>query len=247
MFHDGFVYYVGYGLDQKKKQFSKKTHNLAKQKQFWLSTLAIKKNQACPAATVTSCTVAFNRLAPLHVDPNLGPSHLTAVGRFAGGELWLADTDPSGRAEPLQNRWLTFLASVPHRTLPFTGCRGYVTFYVDRAAPRADAATYAALSQLGVPLPTSSTLLAWQGEARDVGPPKVRLATARAKWRLFAAGRSSGLSRALRVASGTWVCRGCRKWGRWTSRPRAWCSTTCRRHQARALPHSQHAKRQTPT
>ena len=203
--------------------------------------------QACPTAAATSCTVAFNRLAPLHVDRNLGPSHLTAVGCFAGGELWLADTGLTGRAEPLQLRWLSFHASAPHRTLPFTGCRGYVTFYVDRTAPRADATTNAALTQLGVPLPSAPALLAWQAEARAVGPLSARLATALPKWHAFCANRPPGLTHSLRVASGTWVCRGCRQWGRWSGRPKAWCSKACRARQTRALSRPSLSKRQTTT
>ena len=166
---------------------------------------------------------------------------------YAGGELWLADTGPTGRAEPLQLRWLSFHASAPHRTLPFTGCGGYVTFYVDRTAPRADATTNAALTQLGVPLPSAPALLAWQAEARAVGPLSARLATALSKWRAFCANRPPGLTHSLRVASGTWVCRGCRQWGRWSGRPKAWCSKVCRARQTRALSRPNLAKWQTTT
>ena len=202
--------------------------------------------QARPEATATSCTVAFNRLAPLHVDRNLGPSCLTAVGRFAGGELWLADASPSGRTAPLQNQWLSFLASTPHRTLPFTGCRGYVTFYVDRSAPRTSEDTKAALTRLGVPFPEPAALQSWQTAARALAPPKVRLAAAQAKWSSFAASRPLGFAKALTTASGTWVCRGCRSWGRWTRRSKAWCSRACRLRTARALARPQQATRQTP-
>jgi hypothetical protein len=89
----------------------------------------------CPEAVATSCTVAFNRLAPLHCDRNLGPSYLTAVGAFTGGGLWVAD-GRRGRVLRTNGRWNTFSAAVPHRTLPFSGCRGYVTFYCDRSASR---------------------------------------------------------------------------------------------------------------
>ena len=36
-----------------------------------------------PGAQVTSCTVAFNRMSPLHVDRNIGLSYLTGVGDVA--------------------------------------------------------------------------------------------------------------------------------------------------------------------
>ena len=47
--------------------------------------------QRFPGAASTSCTVAFNRQAPLHTDKNnIGAYYLTCLGRFAGGALCLS-------------------------------------------------------------------------------------------------------------------------------------------------------------
>ena len=44
-----------------------------------------------PCAVASSCTVAFHRLAPLHIDcANMGLSYVAALGSSAGGNLWVA-------------------------------------------------------------------------------------------------------------------------------------------------------------
>ena len=62
-----------------------------------------------PQATASSCTIAFNRLATLHVDKgNIGLSHLTCLGDFTGGELWVAGRRQASVLQLQSHRFLCF-------------------------------------------------------------------------------------------------------------------------------------------
>ena len=219
---------------------SKVSQNKPRLTRFFFNWL----RQAQPGATATSCTVAFNRLAPLHVDRNLGESHLTAVGDFTGGHLWTSSGN-NGSLLQARHKWVVFDAAVPHRTMPFDGCRAYVTFYTDRSALRMGKKVRASLRGLGVPVPSAAAMLQSTAKAKKVAPHKRRMVEADAKWEAYVATRP-GLAEKVGKASGSWVCKGCGDFGRWSgssAATKSWCSNACRQKSFKPIRQAGQRKR----
>ena len=197
-----------------------------------------------PEAVASSCTVAFHRLAPLHIDcANMGLSYVAALGSSAGGNLWVA--------QPLAARGVTvnvtedlceFDALVMHTTLPCEGPRYYISFYCHRAAARTPAALRSRLVELSVPLPSamncSATLLA----ARQRLPLHQRKADGMAQWaaylRALAADARNAAVASQQRKGGSWVCMRCHTFGPLAPRggnPRNYCSRGCENKQKRSI------------
>ena len=183
-----------------------------------------------PGAQVTSCTVVFNRMSPLHVDRNIGLSYLTGVGDFSGGGLWVATPERSkGSVLNLKNKWSEFDPAVPHRTLPFRGVRGYITFYIDKSAVRMSDQVRRKLAELQVPVPTVSDARRLKSEHGNSEPEKKRLIEGEARWSKFLDDKGQSFAQRCATSSGSWVCFQCRKWGRWSHHHKKWCSSACRK------------------
>ena len=117
-----------------------------------------------PYAVASSCTVAWHRRAPLHIDgSNIGLSYVAALHCLSGGDLWTA--------HPFGDHGLVLRATAElcefdslqlHTTLPFEGSRCYVSYYCHKSAARVPALLRNSLLQLRVPLPTQAECGAMQ-------------------------------------------------------------------------------------
>ena len=81
----------------------------------------------------TSIQVNKNYASALHVDGNNnGASKIIGLGDFSGGGLWA-----SGKgALDCRNKWHEFDGNLPHCTLPFTGTRYTLIYFVQVSARR---------------------------------------------------------------------------------------------------------------
>ena len=196
---------------------------------------------AWPGALATHLTVSFNRLAPLHTDElNRGPSYLTAIGSFENGGLWVTDPENlDGEGKVLQldaGQWHSFNSLLPHRTLPFSGERAYVTFYCHSTSRFIGQGLREKLLKLEVPCPTRVQLKPLlHGHPL---PLKQRMAMAIAQFARHPqqASLESGSHR-----SRNYICRSCRAFGRDADfgQPRKYCKSnyhTCRtRHRRKEV------------
>lgn len=191
----------------------------------------------CPLSRATSVTVAWHRMAPLHMDlSNLGLSYVAALGCRSGGQLWVADGTPAGTALDVTSGIVEFSSLMPHRTLRFAGSRCYISFYTHHSVLRVQRHVRRQLCNLGVPAPTRAEALAMAQQRRLLPPPRVRAAAAQNAWRVFAAACPSLVPRSAssehRLCS--WVCRHCGNFGLHVrGQPRRWCGATCRKRAQR--------------
>ena len=189
-----------------------------------------------PNAVASSCTIAFHRLAPLHVDrANMGLSYVAALGSSAGGNLWVAQPSAAqGIRLNVTKDFCEFDSMVMHTTLPFEGSRYYISFYSHRAAARMPAALRSRLVELSVPLPSAKDCRAMLLEAQRRLPLRQRKADGMAKWaayrRALAPDARSAVVASQQRKGGSWVCMRCRTFGplqRSGGRQRRYCSRFC--------------------
>ena len=192
-----------------------------------------------PHAVCTSVTVAWHRMAPLHLDGmNIGLSHLTAIGAFSGGGLWVASGGDGTTLEMTSGEeaggtlaWHIFNPLLPHLTLPFEGDRAYLSFYTHQSVSRLKAPARRELLSLGIPLPSTEQVRDMQRERESLnrlcGPQeRMRQATALVRRLGLADIRSKGMHKSC-----SWVCRHCGRFGRHVKgQPRRFCNAT---HQTR--------------
>ena len=185
-----------------------------------------------PGATATSCTIAFNRQAPLHVDKNnIGASYLTCLGRFTGGALWVSGERRARTLALSRRQWHKFDSRWPHCGSHFRGERCYVSFYTHKAILRTAAAQKAVLRRLGVPLPTQAAARACF-RAAFAADSRARWALANVQW----ASAGVALERpALEHWPSSWICWECGAFGSNTGfgRPRLHCCRNCKQQAYR--------------
>ena len=185
-----------------------------------------------PGATATSCTIACNRQAPLHVDKNnIGASYLTCLGRFTGGALWVSGERRARTLALSRRQWHKFDSRWPHCGSHFRGERCYVSFYTHKAILRTAAAQKAELRRLGVPLPTQAAARACFRAAFAVNS-RARWALANIQW----ASAGVALERpALEHRPSSWICWECGAFGSNTGfgRPRLHCCRNCKQQAYR--------------
>jgi hypothetical protein len=177
-----------------------------------------------PRATASSCTVAFNRLAALHVDKrNVGVSHLTCLDDFSGGGLWVAGERKASVLKLHSHQWHVFDSLWPHAGLPFKGLRCYVSFYTHSAAARACPEVRRRLAKLGVPLPSMAAVTAAMKPKVDHSS---RWSAAQSLW--LASGFDISRPTGQHMPS-SWVCRHCRRFGAnaGVGHPRNYCDRNC--------------------
>ena len=197
-----------------------------------------------PTAVASSCTVAFHRLAPLHVDrANMGLSYVAALGTSAGGNLWLAQPSAAqGVTVNVTEDLCEFDALVMHTTLPFKGPRFYISFYCHRAAARMSAELRSRLVELSVPLPSAMDCSVMLLAARQRLPLHERKAAGMAQWaaylRALAPHARSAVAASQQRKGGSWVCKRCHTFGPLPPRggnPRNYCSRACENKQKRSI------------
>ena len=194
---------------------------------------------AWPQALATHLTISFNRLAPLHTDElNRGSSYFTAIGDFEGGGLWVMDpSSPEGAGKVLQvdaGQWHAFSPHHPHRTLPFSGERAYVTFYCHSVSRYIDEELRKKLLALSIPCPTPLQLQPML-PANPV-PRKQRMTLA---CQQFARHPQQASIQAGAHRPRSYICRNCYAFGRDEDRgqPRKFCKATyhsCRKSWRRS-------------
>ena len=197
-----------------------------------------------PKAAASSCTVAFHRLAPLHIDcANMGLSYAAALGSTAGGNLWVAQPSAAqGLTANVTKDLCEFDALVMHTTLPFEGPRYYISFYCHRAAVRTSDALRSKLIELSVPLPSFMECITMLMAAKQRPPLHQRRADGMAQWaaylRVLTPSERNAAVASQQRKGGSWVCMRCHAFGPLASRggnPRNYCSRACENKQKRSV------------
>ena len=198
-------------------------------------------SQCFPKARVSSCTVAFHRLAPLHVDSaNRGPSYAVALQSSEGGHLWVATPFAShGTTLRVTDELCEFDSLLLHTTLPYSGPRYYISYYCHRAVGRLTPVVRRRLLGLCVPLPSSQEILAMRRAAKQKPSLAQRRADGFRQWAAYLRTlppRSKRALRSNRALGGSWICKHCRRFGpscSYGGRLRTFCSRACEMHHYR--------------
>lgn len=183
---------------------------------------------AWPGMFATHMTISFNRLASMHTDEfNRGLSYLTAIGTFQEGSLWVMDGSASansdGRVLDLDGgQWHAFDPHLPHRTLPYSGDRAYITVYCHTTSRLIDqqAGLREEMLQLGVPCPTPAQLQPLLHGHPTPRKERMQMAAEQFARRAPEAALAPGAHRPR-----NYMCRSCRAFGRDEDRgqPRKYC------------------------
>ena len=201
-------------------------------------------SQRFPNAVVSSCTIAFHRSAPLHVDSsNMGLSYAAAIKSEAGGDLWTAlPYTVHGAVLRVTQELCEFDSLVMRTTLPLEGPRYYISFYCHRSVARTSAAVRSRLVELNIPLPTAAECSAMLLKARQKPPLCQRKADGTKQWdaylRTLHPDQRSAAIACQQRKGGSWICARCRVFGPlalFGGNPRTFCSRACENKLKRSI------------
>ena len=127
--------------------------------------------QNCPGFNFTSIQVNKNYQSGLHVDRNnLGKSMIVGLGDYKDGGLWV---HMKGEVD-LRKTWYEFDGNVPHCTLPYSGTRYTLIYFIQQSYRKLGRIRKdknqdkRLLESLGFELPTNVTKL-------DYEPKNIRM------------------------------------------------------------------------